>query len=220
MRALYLAILLLVPLAVPAVADDQEKAEKQIRMMTALSRDEIVRSIVNRTFADVFKVSRSQLLAERRSQGLNYGSLFLAHELALSGPSMEQISSQRHANKTVVEVANSAGADWKRIEADAKKMTDRINKGIYRYFLHSEADKQRDVADHYVAAVDLIRADTESTPEEIQRAQADYMFWRNLAAPKNVGQVDTTNAVVQNYNKARDAIAVTHGTTNPSTPVQ
>ena len=220
MRALYLAILLLAPSVIPAHADDEEKAEKQINMMTALSRDEIVRSIVSRTFADVFKVSRSQLLAERRSLGLNYGSLFLAHQLVLSGSSMQQMSAQRHANKTLFEIANSSGVDWKRIEADAKKMNDRINKGIYKHFLHSEADKQRDLDDHYAAAIDLIRADTESTPGEIQHAQVDYMFWRNLAAPKNVGQVDTTNAAVENYDKARDAIAATHGTTNPSTPVQ
>jgi len=220
MRALYLAILLLAPAAIPTFAADQEKAEKQIRMMTALSRDEVVRSIVSRTFADVFKVPRSQLLAERRSLALNYGSLFLAHELVLSGSSMQQISAQRHGNKTLVEVANASGADWKRIEADAKKMNDRIHKGIYKHFLHNDADKQRDLADQYVPAVDLIRADAESTPDEIQRAQVDYMFWRNLAAPRNVGQVDTTNAAVENYNKARDAIAVTHGTTNPSTPVQ
>lgn len=220
MRALYLAVLLLAPSAIPALASDQEKAEKQINMMTALSRDEIVRSIVSRTFADVFKVPRSQLLAERRSMGLNYGSLFLAHELVLSGSSMQQISAQRHANKTLLEIANSSSADWKHIEADAKKMNDRIHNGIYKHFLHSERDKQRDLADNYAAAVDLIRADTESTPDEIERARVDYMFWRNLAAPKNVGQVDTTNAAVENYNKARDAIAATHGTTNPSTPVQ
>lgn len=220
MRAIYLAILLLTPSAIPTLAADQKNAEKQINMMTALSRDEIVRSIVSRTFADVFKVPRSQLLAERRSLGFNYGALFLAHEMVLFGSSMPEISLQRHANKTLIDVANASGADWKRIEADAKKMNDRINKGIYKHFLHSEADKQRDLADQYVAAADLIRADTESTPAEIQKAQTDYMFWRNLAAPKNVGRVDTTNAAVENYNKARDAIAVTHGTTNPSTPVQ
>lgn len=220
MRALYLAILLLAPLAIPAFASDQAKAEKQINLMTALSRDEIVRSIVSRTFADVFKVPRSQLLAERRSLGLNYGALFLAHELVLSGSSMQQISAQRHANKTLVEVANSSAADWKRIETNARKMNDRINKGIYKHFLHSEPDKQRDLADHYVVAVDLIRADAESTPDEIQKAQVDYMFWRNLAAPKNVGQVDTTNVAVQNYNKGRDAAEITHGSTTPSTPIQ
>jgi len=220
MRALYLAVLLLAPSAVPALAADQDKAEKQIKMMTALSHDEIVRSIISRTFADVFKIQRAQLLAERRSLGLNYGSLFLAHELVLSGSSMRQISVQLRGNRTLLEVANSSSADWKRIASDAKKMTDRINNGIYKHFLHDEADKQRDLEDHYVASVDLIRADTESTRDEILRAGDDYRFWRNLAAPKNVGQVDTKNAAVENYSKARDAIAATHGTTNPSTPIQ
>jgi hypothetical protein len=218
MRVLYLAILLLV--ALPVLADDQEKAEKQIKMMTALSRDETVRSIVSRTFADVFKVQRSQLLAERRSMGMNYGSLFLVHELVLSGGSMQQMSTQLRANKTLLAIANSSSANWKRIASDAKKMNDRINKGIYKYYLHSEGDKRRDLEDHYVASADLIRADTQSTPDEILKARDDYMFWRNLAAPKNVGQVDTTNAAVETYNKARDAIAASNGTTNPSTPIQ
>jgi hypothetical protein len=220
MRALYLAIVLLVAAALPALCNDQEKAEKQMRMMTALSHDEIVRSIISRTFIDVFKVSRAQLLAERRSLGLNYGSLFLAHELALTGSGMQQISAELRANKTAIEVANSSGADWKRIAFDAKKMNDRINNGIYKHFLHDQADKQRDLADQYTASADLIRADTDSTPDEILKAAADYRFWRNLAAPKNVGQVDTTSAAVENYSKARDAIAATHGTTNPSTPIQ
>lgn len=220
MRTLPLAILLILVATLPALADDQEKAEKQIKMMTALSHDEIVRSIISRTFTDVFKISRAQLLAERRSLGLNYGSLFLAHELALTGSSMQQISAQLRANQTLLDVANSSSVDWKRIASDAKKMNDRINNGIYRHFLHDEADKQRDLADQYIPSADLIRADTESTPGEILKAAADYRFWRNLAAPKNGGRVDPNNAAVENYNKARDAIAATHGTTNPSTPIQ
>jgi hypothetical protein len=219
MRTLCLAILLLAPSVIPATASDQEKAEKQVRMITAMSRDDTARSIVSRAFADVFKVPRSQLVAERRSLGLNYGALFLVHELVLCGSSMQQISAQWHANKTLIEVANSSGADWKRIKTDAKKMNDRINDGIYRHFLHSEPDKQRDLADHYLVAVDFIRADTDSTPDELQRALADYMFWRKLAAPRNVGQVDTTNPAVQDYSKGRDSIATSHGTTNPSTPI-
>ena len=58
MRVLYLTILLLGAAVLPALADDQEKAEKQIRMMTAISRDDTARSIVSRNFADVFKIQR------------------------------------------------------------------------------------------------------------------------------------------------------------------
>lgn len=220
MRALPLLILLLAPSAITAFASDQEKAEKQIRMMTALSRDEVVRSIVSRTFADVFKVPRSQLLAERRSLGLNYGALFLLHELATTGSDMEKIENQVRNKELLFAIASSSATDWKRIQSDAKKMNDRINKGIYNYFLHAEGTKRRDVADHYVANLDLIRADAESTPDEIHRASDDYMFWRNLAAPKNIGQVDTTNVAVENYNKGRDAAEMTHGATTPSSPIQ
>ena len=220
MRAVYLTILLLASTGLAALASDQEKAEKQIRMMTALSRDEIVRSIISINFADTFKLPRSKLLAERRSMGLNYGSLFLLHEMVSMGLDMQQISLQLRSKKLLVEIASSSTIDWKHIQSDAKKMNDRINKGIYNYFLHDEATKHRDLADHYMASVDLVRADAESTPDEIQRAVVDYMFWRNLAAPKNVGQVDTTNVAVENYNKGRDAAQMTHGATSPSTPIQ
>src|SRR3984893_18586904 len=220
MRALYLTIFLLGVTVLPILADDQEKAEKQIKMMTAMSRDDIARSIISRTFADLFKVQRAKVLAERRSMGLNYGSLFLAHELVVSGGSMQQISVQLRTKKGLLEIANSSKASWKRIVADAKKMNNRIDDGIYKYFLHSEADKRRDLADQYTASADLIRADTESTPDELIKARVDYIFWRNLAAPKSVGQVSTKNAAVENYTKARDAIAASHGMTNPSTPAQ
>jgi hypothetical protein len=220
MRALYLAILLLAPSALPAVADDQEKAEQQIRMMTATSWDDTGRSIVSRILADVFKVPRSQLLAERRSLGLSYGSLFVAHELISNGSTLQQISLQLRGNKNLLEIANSSSADWKRIKSDAKKMNDRINTGIYKHFLHDEADKRRDLEDHYVASADVVRADTELTPDEVVKAQANYIFWRNLAAPRSSGQVSTSNAAVENYNKARDAIAATHGTTSPAAPGQ
>jgi hypothetical protein len=47
MRA-YLAILLVAAAAIPLRAADREKAEKQIRMMTAISRDDAARSIAAR----------------------------------------------------------------------------------------------------------------------------------------------------------------------------
>jgi len=219
MRVLYLTILLLGAAALPALADDQEKAEKQIRMMTAISRDDTARSIVSRTFADVFKVQRPLLVAERRSLGLNYGSLFLAHELVLSGSSMQQISGHLRANKTLLEIANSSSANWKRIESDAKKMNDRINKSIYKHFLHSEGDKRRDLEDHYVASADLIRADADSTPAEIQKAQSDYVWWRNLAAPPSDDPADRSTPLGKSYEQSREDVAITHGNT-PSGPLK
>jgi hypothetical protein len=219
MRAVSLIILLLAFTAIPALASDLEKAEKQIRMMTALSRDDTARSIVSRTFSDVFKVPRPELVAERKSLALNYGSVFLVHELLLTGVTMQQISSQLRMRKGVLEIASSSSADWKRIESDAKKMNDRINKGIYKHFLHDERDKQRDLEDHYVASADLIRVDADSTPAEIQKAQADYVFWRNLAAPKSDEAADRSTPVGKSYEQGREDMAITHGNT-PTGPTR
>lgn len=211
------AILLIVASATPLLSDDREKATKQIRMMTALSRDDIVRSIISRTFSDAFKVPRAQLVTERKSLGMNYGALFLAHELALSGCNMQQISNEVRAHKTMLKISDACGANWKRIAADAKKMKNRIDDGIYKHFLHDKPDLLRDQADQYVVSTDRVPSDAEGTPAEVEEAKTEYMFWRNQAAPKNVGMADANDPAVHNYNQARDQIAVTHGNTNPST---
>src|SRR5215467_16120733 len=114
-------------------ADDQEKAEKQIRMITAMSRDDIARAIVSRTFADSFKLQRTQLVAERKSLGLNYGNFFLARELVQFGPSMEQIAAQLRAGKNILDIARDSHANWKRIALNAKKMNNRITDAIYKH---------------------------------------------------------------------------------------
>jgi hypothetical protein len=219
MRAVYLTILLLASTGLAALASDQEKAEKQIRMMTALSRDDTARSIVSRIFSDVYKVPRPQLVAERKSLALNYGSVFLTHELLLAGVSMQQITSQLRVRKNIFEIADSCNVDWKHIESEAKKMNDRINKGIYKHFLHDERDKQRDLEDHYVPAADLIRADADSSLAEIQKAQADYVFWRNLAAPRSDEAADRSTPVGKSYEQGREDIAITHGN-SPTGPTR
>jgi len=197
--------------AAPALADDQEKAEKQVRMMTAMSRDDTARSIVSRTFADVFKIERPQLVAERRSMGLNYGSLFLMHELIASGSNLQEIVAQLRLRKTMFEIANTYHTDWKRIVADAKKMNSRIDDNIYKHFLHSEKDKERDVLDHYSAATDLVRSDADATQEEIQKAQTEYVFRRNLVGPSSKGMAEVSDAVSKSYEQKREAIVINHG---------
>ncbi len=174
-------------------------------------------SIISRTFADVFKMARPELVAERTTVGLN-GSLFRAHELISSGSSMQQIAAELRTRKTVLEVAKSSGVDWKRIAADAKKMNSRISDNIYRHFLHAGPDKQRDLLDRYNPAVDRVRADADATPEELVKAQTEYVFWRNLAAPKADEAADPSSFVGKAYQQGRDDIAITHGTTTPASP--
>ncbi len=213
MRRGYLVILLLLVAAAASLADDQEKARKQIRMITAMSRDETARSIVSRTFSDVFKLERPQLIAERKSMGLNYGALFLVHELTPSGSSMAQIAAQFRQRNNRFDIVNASGADWKRIAADAKKMNARISDNIYKHFLHPKPDKERDLLDHYDPAVDLVRADVDCTPEEIQKAQTEYIFRRNLAAPRTDGAANPSTPLGKSYQQTRENIAITHGDT-------
>ena len=197
--------------AATALADDQEKAEKQVRMMTAMSRDDTARSIVSRTFADVFKIERSQLIAERRSMGLNYGSLFLAHELVVSGSTMQEIAAQLRVHRTIFEIAGASRPDWKRIVSDARKMNNRINDNIYKHFLHGKKDQERDLLEGYNPSADLVRADGDATREEIEKAQLEYVFWRNQGAPKSDGTGDRSDTTRMGYEQKREAIVINHG---------
>ena len=211
MRRPVLWAAILVALAASAFADDQEKAEKQIRMITAMSRDDIARSIISRTFADTFKVQRPQLVAERKSLGLNYGGLFLAHELMLSGSTMEQIVAQLRVRRNIVDVASTARPDWKRIASDAKKMNRRISDAIYKHFLHSKPDEERDRLEHYNPSTDLVHADADVTSDELLKARDEYVFRRNLAAPSASGQADRSSAMGRSYEQTREAIEDAHG---------
>ena len=201
--------------AATAFAGDQQKVEKQVRMMTAMSRDDTARAIISRTFSDVFKIERSQLTAERKSLGLNYGALFVAHEMVLAGSNMQDIAAQLRLHKTMLEIASASQPDWKRIASDAKKMNTRISDGIYKHFLHPDPDKARDKLDQYNPAADLVRADADATREELLKAQTEYVFQRNLASPKSDGTVNADNPATRSYQQARDDIAATHGTTSP-----
>lgn len=213
MRRTVLYATVLFCLTALAFADDKEKAEKQIRMMTAMSRDDTARSIINRTFAENFKLQRFQMVLERRNLGLNYGSLFLAQELMESGSQMSQIVEQLRAHRSMVETANDLHGDWKRIAADAKKMNGRIDDAIYKHFLHSKQDAARDQQDGYNPIQDLVRADADSTPKEIAAAQYDYVYWRDKAAPTADNPADRSSPTGHAYEQSREDYAITHGNT-------
>jgi hypothetical protein len=181
----YFVFVLAITWTFAGVADDLQKAEKQMRMMTAMSRDDTARSIVSRTFSDVFKMERRRLIAERKSLGLNYGSLFLAHELVASGVDMQQIVELLGTRENMLQVAIALHANWKRVAVDARQMNKHINNNIYNHFMYAEKDKERDMLDGYNPDSDLVPADKDAKAEEIRLAAADYVFWRNLAGSKS-----------------------------------
>ena len=144
--------------------------------------DATARSLVSKAVSDMLTVSRPQLVRERRAMGLNYGGVFIAHELTSAGARMLDIALQLQAGNTIFQIADTHQANWKRLAADAKKLNGKIEDNIYRHFLHSDRDKERDEADRYSPDLDWVKADREVAPEEIEQAQNTYVFWRDQAS--------------------------------------
>jgi hypothetical protein len=167
--------------AVPAFSDDQQKAQKQIRKISAMATDVNARSIVSRSMSDMLKIDRSQLQRERRAMNLNYGCLFIAHELTARGMKMLDVAMRLQAHQTIFEIANDQHADWKKIADDAKKLNGRIEDNIYQHFLHAEADRGRDLTDKYDSTADWVKTDADAAPAEIIEAQEIYVLWRDRA---------------------------------------
>lgn len=168
--------------AVLAFADDQQKAEKQIRKISAMATDVNARSIVSRSMSDMLKVERNQFERERRAMNLNYGHLFIAHELTASGMKMLDVAMRLQAHQTIFQIANEQHVDWKKLADEAKKLNGKIEDNIYKHFLHADADRGRDLSDKYDSTADWVKADTDVTQEEILEAQEIYVRWRDRAA--------------------------------------
>ncbi len=105
-RSCFFLCAIALALAVTAFADDQEKATTEIKRITSISVDANMRSIVNRTMADMLKVSRLDLVKQRQELNLNYGALFLTHQLTAGGAKMEDIAAQLKAGKKIFDIAN------------------------------------------------------------------------------------------------------------------
>src|SRR5205085_8523546 len=160
-----------------ALADDAQKAEKQINQVSAMAMDVTARRIVSRTVSDALNVKRPQLQKDRRALNLAYGTLFLAQELVSTGASMSDIAAQLKAGKNIVQIATEHHADWKRIAADTKKLNNKIEDNLYKFFLDDTVQKQRDNGDQYQSALDVVAADVNVSQQDLQKAQQTYLFW-------------------------------------------
>ena len=166
----------------PILADDRQKAEKQIRKITAMASDVTARAIVSRAMAEMLNVKRDQLVRERRAMNLNYGEVFLAHQLTAKGTKMLDIALQLPIRNDIYQIANDRHADWRQIAGEAKKLNNRVEDGIYKHFLHPKAENERDLAEKYDARLDWVKADAKVTQAEILEAQETYVLWRDRAA--------------------------------------
>jgi hypothetical protein len=193
----FVAVLALV-FAVPGWADDQEKATKEIMKIAAIAADSNMRSVVNRTLADMLRVKRLDLVKERQEADLNYGGLFLAHQVTASGAKMEDITAQLKAGKSIFDIANEDHANWKQINSDARKLNTKIDDNIAKYFTDSKKQVQLDQADNYDSKADKVAADSNITKEEYAEAQSRYQRLHDLASSQSPANGQNQGQVFQN----------------------
>lgn len=185
--------LLALAVSVSAFGDDQQKAEKQLRKVTAMATDATGRRMVSITLTDMLGANRSDLVNERRTMGISYGDLFVAHTLVKGGAKMEDISAQLKAKKSMADIANDQHADWKQIAADAKKLNNKVEDNLYKHFLNSKADLARDQADKYDPNFDGVAADNDVSKDEIAEAENTYQKWHDQALKNGgTGGLDTS----------------------------
>src|SRR5437588_9765296 len=189
----FLPLILALSIALPALADDQQKAEKQVNKVTAMATDATGRRVVSMTVADVLNTKRPDVVQERHETGLNYGHLFIAHQLMASGAKMNDIAAQLIAVKNIYQIGNDQHANWKQIAADDKKLNSKVEDNLYKHFVNDKADKDRDLADNYDPNFDGVKADNEVSKEELASAQDVYLLWRDRAAKRIDTSLDTAD---------------------------
>jgi hypothetical protein len=216
-----LSLLLSVTISAVASGDDRQKAEKQVRKITAMATDRIGRRMVSMSIADTLKIPRADLVEERCKIGLDYGSFFIAHELVSIGVKMTDIVSALSSGKTIWQIGDEQHANWNQIAGDAKKQNSKIEDYIYRHFLNKkndEADQERDRAEKYDIARDAVRTDFNVTPQEMVDAQARYIFWRDEAgkAQGSGGHMTAGDMMAARMDHARAQHNTNGGVTAPA----
>ena len=68
------------------------------------------------------RVQRLDLVTERRETGLNYGGLFVAHELTKNGLAMNDFAARLKSGKDIFQIGSEVNANWKEINDHAKKL--------------------------------------------------------------------------------------------------
>jgi hypothetical protein len=182
---------LLIASGILAFGSDQQKAEKRLRRISAMAVDSTARAIVNQTMAEAVHAKKIELMRQRHAMNLNYGSLFIAHQLTAAGAQMLDIAVQLESGKDIVQIANERNANWKLIGDAAKQLNEKIDDNIYRHFLHLKAvDQLLAATDKYDSDKDIVRADQDVIPEELASARADYNVWKNRGSSPRGGRLD------------------------------
>jgi hypothetical protein len=184
--------LVVIAATLPVFADDQEKAEKQLHKITAMATDATGRRVVSITVADALGAKRPDLVNERRAMNLNYGDLFIAHQLVKNGAKMDDIAAQLKAGKNISQIATEQHLDWKQMTADAKKLNSKMEDRLYKHFMSGKDDAARDAEDNYDPNIDGVTADNSVSQDEIAEAQHTYEVWHERAERAGGSNLDTS----------------------------
>jgi hypothetical protein len=188
--AISLAVLVLAQLA---FGNDQDKAEKQLHKITAMATDGTGRRVVSVTVADALGAKRPDLVTERRSMNINYGDLYIAHQLVKNGAKMDEIATQLKAGKSMGQIANDQHLDWKQMAVDAKKLNVSMEDNLYKHFLNGKPIADRDAAEGYDPTIDGVAADNSVSKDEIAEAEHTYQTWRDRADKAKGSNLDTSS---------------------------
>src|ERR1700686_3354358 len=190
-RVVYLCVVLIaLTIALPAFADDQQKAEKQLHKLTAMATDPTGRRVVSITVADTLEAKRTELVLERRAMNLNYGDIFIANGLVKNGAKMVDIAAQLKAGKNIGQIAAERHLDWKQAGLDAKKLNAKMQENLYKHFVNASADTARDLDEGYDPMIDGVAADNNVPKDDIDDAQRTYLQLKDRAGKATNSKLD------------------------------
>jgi len=194
-------------MSMPALADDQQKLRKELTKITAMATDATGRAIVNQSMAEMFSVKRLDLVTERHDSGLNYGALFVAHELAKNGLAMKDIVTRLKSGKDIFQIGSEANVNWKDVNDHARKLNTRIDNNLYNHFLHAKKKDQSAPApgiDDYSVAYDGVQADKDVSQSDIDQAQDRYQLWLSRASSGPDKRLGTADQKAASYDHVRN----------------
>jgi 2,4-dienoyl-CoA reductase-like NADH-dependent reductase (Old Yellow Enzyme family) len=176
------AIVLIVCLLTAAAArseDNQIKAEKEVRKITAMAADASARPLVSQAVAEYLKTTRLELVRRRQAANLSYGNLFVAYQLSENGKSFDEVAGALKNGKDIWQIGNERHADWKQVASEAKKLNGKLEAAFYQFFLappqKDQKAKDQKPPDVYDAARDHTPADTEGlTDKDLAEAQETF----------------------------------------------
>ena len=164
-----------------AFGDDRQKAEKQLEKVSAMATDPIGRRIVSAAVANALNLKRPVLVQERKALNLSYGGLFIEQKLVAGGADSIDILRQLKSGRSIWQVADERSTNWKQLAGEAKKLNGSIEDAIYKHFVNSKPDLDRDQADNYDPYSDGVLADLDISQRAVEDARTVFQFWRERA---------------------------------------